>query len=255
MARRTLWVAYGGVAYAALLATKAYAIGFLAGVGVPKAVNDGASGPAWLAVGVDLLLLSLFAVQHSVMARPWFKRRWTRVVPPPVERSTYVLMASLLVALLMWQWRPLPGSVWTVETPTLRWLLWVGYLLGWVIVALSTFLLGHLEMFGLRQVLARAGARPYGPTGFRQPLFYRYVRHPLMVGFLIAFWSTPDMSVGRLLFAGAATAYIVVAVRFEEHDLRRDLGDDYDRYAARVPRFVPRPPGLPRESAVRAGQR
>jgi protein-S-isoprenylcysteine O-methyltransferase Ste14 len=190
-------------------------------------------------VVVDLALLTLFAVQHSVMARPWFKRWWTRLVAPSVERSTYVLVASLVVALMVWQWRPLPDLVWSVDAPWARGLLWVLYLTGWAVLVLSTFLIGHFDLFGVRQALARFRRRPYAEPGFREPLFYRVVRHPLMVGFLILFWATPDMSVGHLLFAGAASGYILIAVRFEEHDLRRELGEPYERYAARVPRFVP----------------
>jgi methanethiol S-methyltransferase len=253
MARRILVLAYGAVAYVMFLAALGYTIGFLAGVGVPKGVDDGATGPVWLAVVVDLLLLSLFAVQHSVMARPWFKQRWTRVVSPAIERSTYVLAASLVVALLLWQWRPMPDPVWSVDNTALRTILWAGYTLGWAVLVLSTFQIGHFDLFGMRQVLARARDRAYAEPGFRQPLFYRLVRHPIMVGFLIAFWATPDMSVGRLLFAAVATGYIVVAVRFEEQDLRRHLGESYGRYAADLPRFVPRLSSAPRPARVPTG--
>ena len=244
MLRRVSVLAYGVVAYALFLGVLLYTIGFLAGVGVPKDVDDGPAGPSWRAVLVDVLLLGVFAVQHSVMARPWFKRWWTRIVPAAIERSTYVLAASLVVALLLWQWRPLPDQVWSVEATWGRVLLWAGYMLGWGILVLSTFLIGHFDLFGVRQVLARARDRRYADPGFREPLFYRLVRHPLMVGFLIAFWVTPEMSAGRLLFAATATGYILVAVRLEEHDLRRELGEPYERYMARVPRFVPRPTAL-----------
>jgi methanethiol S-methyltransferase len=247
--RRAVVLAYGLMAYAVFLGVLLYTIGFLAGVGVPKDVDDGAAGPAWQAVLVDMLLLGAFAVQHSVMARPGFKRWWSRFVPTPIERSTYVLAASLVVALLLWQWRPLPDEVWTAETGWVRALLWVGYLMGWGVLVLSTFMIGHFDLFGLRQVLARARDRRYAEPGFREPLIYRLVRHPLMVGFLIAFWVTPDMSAGRLLFAAAATGYIFVGVRLEEHDLRRELGEPYLRYLERTPRFVPRP------TAIVGGQR
>lgn len=240
MARRVLTVVYGVVAYLTFLLVFVYTIGFLAGVGVPKGVDDGVAGPTWLAVLVNGALLGLFALQHSVMARPWFKRWWTRFVPPSIERSTYVLAASLVVALLLWQWRPLPEPVWSVSAEWARALLWAGYGLGWVVLVVSTFLIGHFDLFGLRQVVERARERAYAEPGFRKPLFYRVVRHPLMVGFLIAFWVTPDMSVGRFLFAVAASGYIMVAVRFEEHDLRAHLGEAYVRYSAEVPRFVPR---------------
>ncbi len=238
MTRRILTAGYGVIAYVAFLAVFTYTIGFLAGVAVPKGIDDGTRGPAWTAVLINLALLSLFAVQHSVMARPWFKRWWTRIVPEAIERSTYVLAASASVALLLWLWRPLPETVWSVSAGWLRTVLWSVYALGWIVLVLSTFLIGHFDLFGLRQVLAR---KTYTEPGFRQPFLYRLVRHPIMTGFLIAFWAAPDMSVGRLLFAAVASAYILVAVRFEEHDLRKQLGEPYERYLEEVPRFVPLP--------------
>ncbi|WP_155370842.1 methanethiol S-methyltransferase [Catellatospora vulcania] len=240
MVRRILALAYGVLAYAAFLAAIVYTIGFLANALVPKGVDDGAAGPAWLAVLIDAGLLGVFAVQHSVMARPWFKRWWTRFVPAAIERSTFVLLSSLAVGLLLWQWRPLTADVWSVGTGWLRVLLWTVCGLGWGLLVLSTFVIGHFDLFGLRQALARARQTAYAEPGFRQPLLYRIVRHPIMVGFIIAFWATPDMSAGHLLFAAAATGYILIAVRFEEHDLRRSLGEPYERYARQVPRFVPR---------------
>src|SRR5690242_225551 len=204
MLRKTAVLAYGATAYLAFLAALLYAIGFIGGVGVPKDIDDGTVGPAWRALLVDGALLTLFAVQHSVMARPWFKRWWTRLVPSAIERSTYVLAANVVVALLLWQWRPLADPLWTASG-WVRGLLWVLYASGWVVLVLSTFLIGHFDLFGLRQVLARVRGARYAEPGFRQPLFYRLVRHPLMVGFLISFWATPDMSYGRLLFAVAAT--------------------------------------------------
>lgn len=240
MIRRILAVGYGVLAYAAFLAAIVYTMGFLANTLVPKGIDDGVTGPAWLAVLVDAGLLGVFAVQHSVMARPWFKRWWTRFVPAAVERSTFVLLSSLAVGLLLWQWRPLTADVWSVEAPWLRVLLWTVCGLGWGILVLSTFLIGHFDLFGLRQVLARARDAAYAEPGFRQPMLYRVVRHPIMVGFIIAFWATPDMTVGHLLFAAAATGYILIAVRFEEHDLRKSLGEPYERYARQVPRFIPR---------------
>jgi methanethiol S-methyltransferase len=253
MTRRVLIAGYGVVAYALFLVTLLYTIGFLAGVGVPKDVDDGPGGPVWLAIVVDAALLTLFAVQHSVMARPWFKRWWTRWVAPPIERSTYVLAASLVVAALLWLWRPLPDVVWSVSADWLRGVLWVGYAAGWLVLVASTFQIGHFDLFGLRQVLARARQRRYDEPSFRQPLLYRLVRHPIMVGFLIAFWVTPDMSVGRLLFAVASTGYILVAVRFEEHDLAGQLGEPYRRYQAEVPGFVPRPRGF-RDARATSGR-
>jgi protein-S-isoprenylcysteine O-methyltransferase Ste14 len=231
------------------LATFLYAIGFIGGFATPTTLDGAARGPLGAALAINAGLLAVFAVQHSVMARPWFKRRWTRIVPPAVERSTYVLAASLVVALMLWQWRPLPETIWSVQAGWARAVLWTLYAAGWAILVSSTFQIGHFDLFGLRQALARARHRAYNEPGFRQPLFYRLVRHPIMVGFLVAFWAAPDMSVGRLLFAATASAYILVAVRFEEHDLRRELGDRYERYADEVPRFVPRVPAAAVERA------
>ncbi|GAA3455279.1 methyltransferase family protein [Dactylosporangium matsuzakiense] len=220
---------YRAVVYAAFLANLAYTIGFLAGPGVlvPKGIDDGPPAPAELAVLVDGALLAVFAVQHSVMARPWFKRRFTK---PSIERSTYVLASTAAVTLLLWQWRPLPQVVWSAGPGWARALLWTLYGAGWLIVAVSTFGLGHRELFGLRAP---------GRAELREPWQYRLVRHPIMTGFLVAFWAVPHMSVGRLVFAVAATGYIVVGTRFEEHDLREQLGAPYADYARRVPRFIP----------------
>lgn len=236
---RATVVVYGLLAYGLFLAVLAYTIGFLANAVVPKGIDDGAAGPAALALLVNSALLGLFAVQHSVMARPWFKRWWTRIIPPPIERSTFVLAASLVLALLLWQWRPLPDTVWSVEVGWAAALLWALYAFGWVVVVGSTFAIDHFDLFGLRQVVAEARDHRYDGPGFRQPLLYRLVRHPIMVGFLIVFWATPQMSVGRLLFALLGTGYIVVAVRFEEHDLQKTYGETYQRYAEHVPRFLP----------------
>jgi len=242
MARRVLVLGYGALAYLGFVAVLLYTIGFLAGVGVPKGVDDGPVGPEWLALLVNGALLGLFAVQHSVMARPWFKRWWTRIVPAPIERSTFVWASNLVVVLLLWLWRPLPEPVWSVSTGWARTLLWTLYGLGWLLLLLSSVAIGHFDLFGLRQVLARFRGRPYVEPGFSEPLLYRLVRHPLLVGFLIAFWAAPDMSRGRLLFVGLATGYIVVGARLEEHDLRGQLGEPYQRYLDRTPRFVPRLP-------------
>jgi methanethiol S-methyltransferase len=240
MVRRAVVLGYGVVAYVAFLGVFAYTIGFVGNVGVPKGIDDGTPGPVAVAVLVNAGLLTLFAVQHSVMARPWFKRWWTRFVPVSIERSTFVLAASLVLALLLWQWRPLPAQVWSVEGTWARGTLWGLYGFGWVMVVGSTFLIDHFDLFGLRQVVARVRGQPLQPLGFRQPLLYRLVRHPIMVGFVIAFWAAPDMSVGRMLFAVLATGYIVAAVRLEERDLLTHHGEAYERYASQVPRFVPR---------------
>jgi protein-S-isoprenylcysteine O-methyltransferase Ste14 len=240
MTRRIATLAYGAIAYLTFLGSFAYTIGFLANRVVAKGVDDGPEGSLALALVVDLALLSLFAVQHSVMARPWFKRAWTRIVPASAERSTYVLAASLVIVLLLWQWRPLNDEVWSVGPDWARGLLWVGYAVGWGTVVASTFFIGHFDLFGLKQTLARWRSERYVEPSFGRPGLYSLVRHPIMTGFVIAFWAAPDMSAGRLLFAAVATAYILVAVRFEEHDLRAQLGEAYDRYAEEVPRFVPR---------------
>ncbi|WP_327003414.1 NnrU family protein [Dactylosporangium sp. NBC_01737] len=241
MIRKALVLVYGATAYLGFLATLLYTIGFLAGVVVPKGVDDGTTGPAWRALLVDAALLTLFAVQHSVMARPWFKRWWTRIVPTAIERSTYVLASTAVLVLLLWLWQPLPATVWTVGPAWARGILWGLYALGWIILVFSTFAVGHFDLFGLRQILDRARDRQYAEPGFREPWVYRLVRHPLMVGFLIAFWAAPDLSVGRLVFAVAGTGYIMVGVRLEEHDLKAQLGEPYEDYLRRVPRFVPRP--------------
>lgn len=254
MTARIATVAYGVLAYLVFLASFAYLIGFVGGVVVPKGINDGTGGSTALAVAVDLALVSIFALQHSVMARPWFKRAWTRVVPTSVERSTYVLASSAVLVLLVWQWRPLTDEVWSVGPDWARGLLWAIFGTGWALLVLSTYLIGHYDMFGLKQVLARWRERPYVGPSFKVPLFYKLVRHPLYVGFLLAFWAAPDMSVGRLLFAGATTAYILTAVRFEERDLVDQLGEPYVRYAEEVPRFVPWPNvGATRPDAVTLG--
>jgi protein-S-isoprenylcysteine O-methyltransferase Ste14 len=244
MLRKAFVLVYGATAYLAFLAALLYTIGFLAGVAVPKGIDDGATGPAWRALIVDAALLTLFAAQHSVMARPWFKRWWTRFVPAAVERSTYVLASTAVLVLLLWLWQPLPAEVWSVGPSWARAVLWAVYALGWIVLVFSTFAVGHFDLFGLRQILDRARDRSYAEPGFREPMIYRLVRHPLMVGFLIAFWAAPDLSVGRLVFALAASGYIMVGVRLEEHDLRAQLGEPYERYLERVPRFVPRPGAL-----------
>jgi protein-S-isoprenylcysteine O-methyltransferase Ste14 len=244
MLRKISVIAYGAVAYLGFVAALLYAIGFLAGVGVPKGVDDGLGGtvgPAWRALLVDGALLTVFAVQHSVMARPWFKRWWTRFVPASVERSTYVVASTAVLVLLLWQWQPLPATVWHVGPAWARGTLWALYLLGWTTLVFSTFAVGHFDLFGLRQVLDRARDRRYAEPEFREPPVYRLVRNPMMIGFLIAFWAAPDMSVGRLVFVLASTGYIMVGVRLEEHDLKRQLGEPYEEYLQRVPRFVPRP--------------
>lgn len=230
--------AYGSVCYAVFFATFLYAFAWIVGIAVPTTLDAPRSAPFWTALAVNLGLLTLFAVQHSVMARKWFKDRWTRLVPKPAERSTYTLFSSLALIALFALWRPMGGEIWSAEGPA-RWALYAVGAAGWGIVFFSTFLLNHFDLFGMRQVWLELRGRPYTPLRFRTPIFYRYVRHPLYVGWLLAFWGAPTMTVAHLLFAAATTAYILVAIRFEERDLVREHGDRYRRYRETTPMLVP----------------
>jgi methanethiol S-methyltransferase len=236
---RILEFLYGLVSYALFFVTVLYAIGFVEGIAVPKTIDSGAVVPAAEAIMVNVLLLALFAVQHSVMARKPFKEWWTRYVPQPIERSTYVLLANLALLLLFWQWRPLPAVVWQVFNPLAVIALLTLSLVGWLIVFTSTFLINHFELFGVHQVANNLTGRPMPAPRFRTPLYYHVVRHPLYLGFIIAFWAAPTMTVGRLLFALATTVYILVAIQLEEHDLIEAFGDQYRAYRKRVGMLVP----------------
>ena len=234
-------ILYGVLCYLAFLASFVYAIAFVTGIGVPRTVDHGIAAPPAQALAVNLALLTAFAVQHSVMARPAFKRWWTRIIPTAVERSTYVLLASLLLGLLCWQWRTIEGTVWHVGWEPLRAAIWVWAAVGWLTVLASTFMISHFELFGLRQVFVAWRGRPDGQTGFRATMLYRVVRHPLMLGVLIAFWAAPTMTAGHLLFALGTTGYILIAVRIEERDLTAAFGDEYRQYRRDVPMLVPVP--------------
>lgn len=232
---------YGAAVYAVFFVTFLYAIGFVSNMVVPKSVDVGVSSGGGLAVVVNIILLGLFGLQHTVMARPQFKAWWTRFVPPPIERSTFVLLASLLLALMMWQWRPLPSIVWHIEQPTFRAVLIGVSFAGWLLVLYGTFIIDHFDLFGLRQVFLYLRGREYTHPPFVERSIYKLIRHPLMAGFIVAFWATPTMTQGHLLFAMVTTSYILVGILLEERDLCEVLGEDYRRYRMRTPMFVPFP--------------
>ena len=236
---RTLYLLYGIACYALFLGTFLYAIGFLGNFLVPRTLDSAPAGSLGMALTIDLALAALFAVQHSVMARPGFKRWWKGFVPEPIERSTYVLASSLCMILMFAFWQPLGGVIWTLESTTLRTAVYALYGMGWLTVLVSTFLINHFDLFGLRQVVLHFRKRPYTEIGFRSPGPYKFVRHPLYIGWLLVSWATPTMSAGHLLLAFALTAYILIAIQFEERDLVAGLGESYVEYRRAVPMLVP----------------
>ncbi|MHC4947110.1 MAG: methanethiol S-methyltransferase [Planctomycetota bacterium] len=242
---RSLVFLYGMAIYLLFIATFLYAIGFVGNLVVPKSIDSGAVGGTVPSVIVNVLLLGLFAVQHSIMARPWFKAHWTKICPKPAERSTFVLATCVVLGLIFWQWRPMTATVWLVEHPVAVGVLWGGFALGFVIVLLSTVLIDHFDLFGVRQVLMYLEKERYTHVPFTERSLYRLVRHPLMLGFIIAFWCTPHMTAGHLLFAIVTTAYMLVAIRIEERDLVRFLGDDYLDYRQRTAMILPIPKRVP----------
>jgi methanethiol S-methyltransferase len=237
--KRVAFFVYGTVAYVIFLATFLYAIGFVGNFGVPSRLDGPATGPVGRALAINLGLLALFAVQHSLMARPAFKAWWTRIVPPPIERSTYVLFSSVALGLLFWLWQPMGGEVWSVENPTGRSILLGLFAFGWGLVLVCTFLINHFDLFGLRQIWLQLVGRPYTGLVFVTPGPYKLVRHPLYVGWLFAFWMTPTMTLAHLVFAIMTTAYILIAIQLEERDLVREHGARYENYRDRTPMLLP----------------
>lgn len=239
MLKRLLFFAYGVAAYLVFLFTFLYAIAFVGGFLVPSRLDGPLETSLPTALAIDCALLTVFAVQHSVMARRWFKERWTQIVPWSIERSTFVLFASLALLLLFWQWRPIGFEIWAIESPAVQGMIWAFFAMGWTTVLIVTFLINHFDLFGLRQVWLPLVGKPYRPVSFRTPAPYRLVRHPLYLGFLFAFWMTPTMTLAHLVFAAATTAYIVLAIQFEERDLVREHGRAYEQYRQSVPMLVP----------------
>lgn len=237
---RSIAFLYGILVYGVFFLTFLYLIGFVGNLLVPKSIDAGSVTATGTALVVNILLIALFGVQHSVMARPGFKKWWTRIVPAPIERSTYVLLASAVLILLFWQWRPMGQTIWDLQALWAQYLMWAIFAAGFLLVLLSTFVIDHFDLFGLRQVTLNLRQKPYTHGSFTVRFFYRFVRHPLYTGFIMAFWATPTMTLGHLLFAAGMTGYILIAIRYEERDLATFHGDAYAAYRAKVPMLMPR---------------
>lgn len=246
--KRYLIIGYGGAAYLLFLAAFLYLVGFVGNFLVPRTVDHGLPAPLGEAVLINVLLVGAFGVQHSVMARPAFKALWTRFVAPSIERSTYVVLSSAVLVLLYWQWRTMPAVIWDVRLPAGRLLVWAVFWLGWAIALAATFMVSHFDLFGLRQVYLAWRGKPYTHITFHVRWLYRLVRHPLMLGFFIAFWAAPTMTAGHLLFSIAMSGYILIAVQFEERNLVEALGDQYRDYRRDVPMLLPRPHRQPAQT-------
>src|SRR6476469_4322929 len=239
MSRRIATFVYGVLCYLIFFGTFLYAVGFLGNLVVPKSIDSGRTGSLGMALLIDAALLALFAVQHSLMARPWFKSAWTKLVPREAERSTYVLFSSLALLAMFWLWRPMGGVVWNIDQPLIRMVVYGLFVKGWLLVLGSTFLINHFDLFGLRHVYLFLRGKEYTQLKFGTPILYRHVRHPLYLGWLFTFWATPTMTVAHLVFAIATTVYILMAIQFEEKDLIDLHGDEYRRYKEAVPMIVP----------------
>lgn len=240
---RVITFIYGLICYLAFFGTILYAIGFIENMVVPKGIDDGTVGSAGQSILINVLLLGAFALQHSIMARPAFKVWWTKIIPKQIERSTYVLLSSGLLCLMFWQWRPMTTALWSIDQPILKHGLHGISFLGWAMVFYSTFIINHFDLFGLRQVFLYLQGKPYTDLQYAERSLYKLVRHPLYLGFITAFWFTPDMTQGHLLFAAVTTAYILVAIQLEERDLMKGLGQDYIDYRKRVSMILPIPKG------------
>jgi methanethiol S-methyltransferase len=236
--QRWSFFVYGVFCYLLFLGIYAYLAGFVGNFLVPKSLDSAPDDSTW-AVAIDALLVGLFGLQHSIMARPWFKERWTRLIPQPIERSTYCLASCLVLFVMMWQWRGLDTVIWNVEHPVGRALLWALFGAGWFLVPIVSLMISHFDLFGTRQVWLHLRKQPYTSLPFRTPLLYDRIRHPLYAGWMLAFWATPTMTLGHLVLAGAMTLYMMIAVRFEERDLTNHFGDAYRAYQERVPMFIP----------------